>query len=135
MPLIAWLSWNGPFRLLNYPTLPSTYLCSWFEVYLFSSTSHNYAQFATSGATASELYLIVWTVVRQLEIAGFKVISLTCDGASPNCKFFKMHACSEESGLTYKVKHRYCNSSEERYIYFVSDVPHLLTTTRNCWSN
>lgn len=32
---------------------------------------------------------------------------------------------------TYKIKNPY----RKKMVYFVSDVPHLLKTTRNCWSH
>ena len=35
--------------------------------------------------------------------------------------------------VSYKTPNPY--SEEERWIYFVSDVPHLIKTTRNCWAN
>ena len=54
----------------------------------------------------------------------------SCDGASPNRKFYKMHGKSGE--LTYKTPNPF---HEDLDIYFICDVPHLLKTTRNCWSN
>ena len=33
-------------------------------------------------------------------------------------------------GVMYKTVNRFC---QERFIYFMSDVPHLIKTTRNCW--
>ena len=51
------------------------------------------------------------------------------DGASPNRKFF--YVKSKE--LIFKYHNPY--AKEERYIYFISDVPHLMKTTRNCWSH
>ena len=35
--------------------------------------------------------------------------------------------------VSYKTPNPY--SEEERWIYFVSDVRHLIKTTRNCWAN
>lgn len=54
-----------------------------------------------------------------------------CDGAKPNRKFLKELGCKEEmkEGVVYKTKNRYCR---DRWIYFISDVPHLIKTTRNC---
>ena len=50
--------------------------------------------------------------------------------ASPNRAFYKMHGSTEE--LVYKTPNPFCDN---RDIYFISDVPHLVKTTRNCWSN
>lgn len=97
---------------------------------LFTKTNFPYAHFATKNASADTLYPIVWEAVERLQASGLTVIALTSDGASPNRRFFKIHGNGEE--LTYKTKNPF---EEDRYIYFFSDVPHLLKTTRNCWSN
>ena len=107
-----------------------------------------YAQYATRDLSADVLFQLVillliaslfmlylqikvWRVVRSLECAGFKVISLTGDKASVNRKFFRMHKPSDsDESITYRVRNPY--SVEERYIYFISDVPHLIKTVRNC---
>ena len=91
-----------------------------------------YAHFFTAGVTSDFLFGIMWSAVQQLEMCGFKVIGMTSDGASPNRKFYRMH----EGGVPQLV-HKVCNpySQEERWMYFFCDVPHLLKTTRNCWSH
>jgi len=38
----------------------------------------------------------------------------------------------EEEKLSYKAENPY--SKEPRWVHFVSDVPHLMKTTHNCWS-
>ena len=63
------------------------------------------------------LYSLVWGRVCRLEVCGFKVIALTCDCASANRKFLKLHKSSK--GLTYKTKNPYPN--EDRPIFFISD--------------
>lgn len=95
-----------------------------------------YAHFFTAGVTADFLFPIVWKAIQQLEMCGFKVFGVTSDGASPNRKFYRMHGSAEKGPHhlpLHKVRNPY--SQEERYIYFFSDVPHLLKTTRNCWSH
>ena len=99
---------------------------------IFIRLNFPYAQYPTSDVSAGLLYPIVWEVIRSLECAGLKVVSLTGDKAAANRRFFSMHQ-SPDSNLCYKVPNPY--SVEERSIYFISDVPHLIKTTRNCWSN
>ncbi len=48
----------------------------------------------TRGVTSDKLLPIVMEVVRNLECAGFKVLSLTADKAAPNRKFFKIQNAS-----------------------------------------
>ena len=68
----------------------------------------------------------------RLEVAGVKALCVVADGASVNRKFFKMHKSKGESSV-YKTENRY--TREARPLYFVSDVPHLIKTTRNCFSH
>ncbi len=96
---------------------------------MFSTLEFPYAHFATRGISCDSLYPIVWEAVQHLECCGMKVIAFCCDGASPNRKFYKMHGKSE---LTYKTPNPFC---DDRDIFFICDVPHLLKTTRNCWEN
>lgn len=91
-----------------------------------------YAHFPTRGIHADHLFTIVWEAVERLESIGFKVLVITADGASPNRKFFRMHS-SEDDNVCYKTSNPY--TDEERCIYFMSDVPHLMKTSRNCWSH
>ena len=98
---------------------------------MFTHLEFPYAHFATRGATADTLYPLVWEVVQRLERCGLNVIAFSCDGASPNWKFYKLHS-SSSGGVVYKTRNPFC---EDRYVYFICDVPHLIKTTRNCWSN
>ena len=99
---------------------------------IFIKLNFPYAHFATDGVTADLLFPIVWEAVRQIECIGLKVIFVTADGASPNRKFFRMHKSSGPA-ITYKTRNRY--AEDERYLYFFADPPHLVKTTRNCWSH
>ena len=96
---------------------------------MFTNLEFPYAHFATRGITADSLFPIVWEAVDRLEWCGLNVIAFSCDGASPNRAFYKMHGTS---GLVHKTAKLFC---EDRDIYFICDVPHLMKTTRNCWSN
>ena len=98
--------------------------------------SFSLATFATTGITSFQLMPIFWKAVCYLESINLKVISATADGASPNRKFFRMHknlnmnVCND---LVYRAHNIYSN--EKRYIYFFSDAPHLIKTSRNCLAN
>ena len=78
--------------------------------------------------SADTLFPIVWEAVERLEACGLNVIAFTSDGASSNRKIYKVHG----DRFGYKTKNPY---HDDQYIYFFSDVPHLMKTTRNCWSN
>lgn len=94
----------------------------------------SYAHFGTRGITGEVLYLIVWEAIQRLEASGLKVICITADGASANRKFFRMHHDkSDSNSFTYKARNSY--SSDNRWVYFISDPPHLMKTVRNCWSH
>ena len=55
-----------------------------------------------------------------------------CDGAKANRRFLNSLGREEDikNGVVYKTVNRY---SPDRFIYFISDAPHLMKTTRNCW--
>lgn len=82
--------------------------------------------------TADFLFPLVWDAIRLLETIGFKVAASTCDGASSNRKFIKMHE-SKKGVAIHKTKNIY--SPDDRDLYFFSDVPHLVKTVRNNWEN
>ena len=89
------------------------------------------AHFPTKNISGFHLFPIIWEGIELLEGAGFKVISITADGASPNRTFFKMHSKLDKS--VYKTDNPY--TTENRPIFFISDVPHLIKTARNCFSH
>lgn len=96
---------------------------------IFFHMEYPYAHFPTHRLTSSSLFSILWEGIERLEELGFKVLAITGDGASTNRK---THSNGSE-GPCYKTPNPY--TSEERSIYFFSDAPHLLKTTRNCWSH
>lgn len=99
---------------------------------VFSSLRFPYAHFPTTGIIGVNLFSVMWEAIERLERLGFKVVALTGDGASPNRKFFSLHGDSSNE-ICYKTPNPF--TEEDRYIYFFSDVPHLMKTTRNCWSH
>lgn len=92
------------------------------------------AHFATSNLTAEQLYPMVWEVVGVLEASDLKVMIITADGASTNRKFFRLHRDPSGSNVLNGVVYKTINvHAPEREVYFMSDVPHLIKTVRNCW--
>ena len=79
---------------------------------------------------------LFWKVVAVLETTvKLKVIAAVNDGASPNRKFFNLHAYLGgvlPDGVVYKTPNLFCLA---RMIYFLADVPDLIKTARNCLYN
>ena len=118
----------------NSPQLPvSNHILVLMVRGIFFKLEFPYAHFGTRGVTADVLFPIVWEAIRQLESIGCKVICVTADGASPNRKFFRLHG--KEGDLIYKTKNPFADPKDERFLFFISDPPHLIKTTRNCWSH
>ncbi|XP_072043833.1 uncharacterized protein [Amphiura filiformis] len=94
------------------------------------------AAFSTNSLDSTQLYTILWRAIELLEIeAGLKVLFITCDGAGQNRKFFDMHR-SEHNNSSEPVN--FCQNpyaDDNRMLYFISDMPHLLKTARNCFAN
>lgn len=101
---------------------------------IFTSLKFPLAQFPTTNVASHQLYPVVTEAVMRLEIMGLKVMSLTSDGSSPNRKFYRlMKDPSDDTTPGYQCPNPFTN--DDRRLYFIADVPHLLKTTRNCWSN
>ena len=58
-----------------------------------------------------------------------QVLCATFDGASVNRRLAKLH--DTHAKLLYKVANIYAEDGRE--LFFLSDVPHLIKTVRNCW--
>ena len=91
------------------------------------------AYFATNGVTSHQLMPLFWEAIDVLELTcNLWVIASTSDGASPNRRLYRMHKPLDnnaEDDLCYRTINLY---APQRYIYFFSDAPHLVKTTRNC---
>ena len=90
------------------------------------------AIYATKTASSTVLYHTMWDCVFAAEQCGFRVRVLVSDGATSNRKLMKIHKDDYPEDL---VTYRCLNKYADRPLYFVSDVPHLLKTTRNAWEN
>ena len=99
---------------------------------LCSNFRFPYVQFPCVEVSGDQLFDPFWESVMRLEVAGFKVMGLVCDGLSANRRLFHLHQ-SVTDDFVYKVQNPYSNDG--RQIYFFSDPPHLLKTTRNAWSS
>ena len=131
---------------LNYATLSKvTTVASHVLAFLIHSivnpVKFSVANFATDGISASQMFPLLWKAISICAKSSLKVIAVTCDGASPNRKLFQMHwhliqddDMNPETDVTYRT----CNlfsGTENRFLYFISDVPHLLKTAQNCLLN
>ena len=87
--------------------------------------------------TGEKLYPVVWEVIQSLELYGIEVISLTSDGAKPNRRFYSL--CQQESTDTpFKTTNPYSSANPlhgSSNLFLFCDPPHLLKTTRNCFSH
>ena len=85
---------------------------------------------------------MIWKAIGLCELTcNLKVMAVTCDGASTNRKLFSIHHgemyvdendINPDVDVTYRVRNIF---DPDRYIYFISDPPHLIKTARNCISN
>ena len=92
------------------------------------------AYFATNNVTAEQLLPLFLNAVRLLALrCNFWVIAATSDGASPNRRLYRMHSELDDDLILGSICHN--TITDDRYIYFLSDAPHLLKTARNCLYN
>ena len=77
-----------------------------------------------------------WDVIEALELYDIPVVSLVSDGAKPNRRFYDLcqlpYQQAAATGIPYKTANPFRKDSN---LYFLCDAPHLLKTTRNCFSN
>ena len=72
---------------------------------LFCKLNFPYAQFACNSMSGDLLFDPVWEAVSRLERLGFRVLGLTCDGASSNRRLWKLHSSTDE--MIYRVPNIY----------------------------
>ena len=115
------------------PAEIATHMLTFFLRGLSSTLKFSFAHFATSGVSSEVLMPIFWRAVAVLELTcNLWVIAAVCDGATPNRIFFGMHKQIDGNAgksVTYRAVNLY---ARHRFIYFLSDAPHLLKTARNC---
>ena len=97
---------------------------------LFTNLCYSFSYFASTGFTSAQLDPCTMEATQVLESLGFLVRALVSDGASPNRKFNDI--VSESVDSFYFTQNPF---DRRRRIYLISDVPHLLKTTRNCFEN
>lgn len=100
-----------------------------------SDVKYVVAGFPVKTLTADTMYAKTWQVISRLEKANVKIIALICDGAPTNRAFIAMH--EPLTKVKSKVVFDTLNfaSPEERPLFFLSDVCHLIKTIRNCLYN
>ena len=130
---------------LNYATLQKfTDIATHALVFLLRSVVNPFkfslANFTTTGATSAQMFPLLWKAIVICELNSLKFLAITCDGALSNRKLFHMHfPMTKEDGMnpdtdvTYPTVNLF--TSEKWFIYFISDVPHLMKTARNCLYN
>ena len=107
---------------------------------LFWNFTYPLAYFPTANTTADEIFSLVWESIAVLELAGFKVVAVSCDGAATNRTFCDLHG-AKPTPLTsnepvFKAPMVYDPTGDyAREIFLLQDPPHLLKCTRNAWAN
>lgn len=103
-------------------------------VFMWSSLAENFCQpvavYASKGATKRTcLAQLVLQVIRKLENAGALVHGLVSDGATTNRRMWTEFGISEKLlTVSNKTTHP---MDDNRFLYFFSDVPHLIKCLRN----
>ena len=127
---------------VNYATLDNidelaTHFLTFYVRGLATDLKFCLAYFATTGVTSYQIMPLFWKAVSLLELScNLQVIATVSDGASFNRKFYRMHRGPQTNAVDDSVVYKTINIFRpDHYIYFFSDVPHLLKTCRNCLFN
>ena len=131
---------------INYATLNkadqlATHLLVFLVRSIVNPFKYSFANFATTNVQAMQLFPLFRKAVGILELScNLKVVATTSDGASSNRKFYRMHLNMTEAedinsdvNVTHRIKNMFADN--DRFIYFISDPPHLIKTARNCLSH
>ena len=94
----------------------------------------------SNGSTAFQLWPLFWDAIFTLELVlNLKVVFVDCDGASQNRKFSMLRQNLKAFPATGNntEKETLCHftvnlADTNRKKYFISDIPNLIKTTRNC---
>ena len=123
---------------INYATFEkqdelASHVLAFFIRGLTTNLKFSFSYFATKGVTAFQILPIFWEAVFILEkTCNLWVIATTSDGASTNRRFYRMHKDldgNSQSDVCYQTINLY---GKKRFIYFITDPPHLVNTVRNC---
>ena len=87
------------------------------------------AYFATTGASSDQLYNIFIQTVEILEVSGFSVRAIVCDGAATNRGAYDILTYAEEDNFYF------ISPFSGNKVFLFSDVPHLIKTSRNNLEN
>ena len=118
------------------PTTLASHVLAFMVRGVASDLKYVLGYFSTESLTSFQIMPIFWKAVSILEVCcNLWVCAAVSDGASPNRKFYELHAALVGKEFSVDVVHRTINLfASTRYIYF-SDAPHLLKTCRNCLFN
>ncbi|CAB3992699.1 male-specific lethal 3 homolog isoform X1, partial [Paramuricea clavata] len=113
----------------------ATHMILFMAVSLCSDWKMPIAFFPTTTIKSFSLFNLFWKCVEELEERDFKVLTTTCDGASPHRTFYKYHIIpgDTQTKILYKTPNPYAD--EQRPLFFICDPVHLLKTARNNWEN
>ena len=81
---------------LHYATLEkteniATHILAFLICSIINPFKFSLANFATSSASESQIFTLLWKSISNCELNSLTVLAVTCDRASPNRKLFKMH--------------------------------------------
>ena len=118
------------YNMLEDESKLATYMLCLYLRGIATNLKYRFAHFATSGATATQMFSLFWKAVSLLQFnCNLWVIAATLDGASSNRKLFRMLGGELKRA---KVVNKTRNIvAPERWIFLFSDVPHLIITYRN----
>ncbi len=123
--------------VLDTPTTLASHVLAFMVRGVASHLKYVLGYFSTQSLTSFQIMPIFWKAVSILEVCcNLWVCATVSDGASPNRTFYELHAALVEKEFSVDVVNRTINLfAPTRYIYFFSDAPHLLKTSRNCLFN
>ena len=97
--------------------------------------------FIKDAISGFQMLPVLWKAISRSEKDLLRVAAVTSDGAFPNHKLFRMRCyltqdddINQKTDVAYRTRNLF-SGTQNRFLYFISDVPHLLKIAQNCLSN
>ena len=102
---------------------------------IFWNFNYSLAHIATTSNRRFEIFHLFGRAIEILELAGLKVVGVTCDGASTNRKFLDIHGPLNVTKPVFKVPNPFAPEDEQREVFLLNDAPHRIKCVRNAFAS
>jgi len=97
----------------------------------FTGFRFPFAHFASTTASATDMYILLWKAVNMLSMFGFKIEYISTDGGQSNRNLLKLLIPEFNSALPSTCSFNNIYSKVDSKLFFIMDISHVLKKIRN----